>query len=265
MKPKYTYTNAADIPPALKDFYTEKDGKWTIDIDGAASIERVTEFRDKNIALQKENTDLKATWDGFSKDEVAALIEKKAEIEGAKVKNDGEFQVKLKERTDAMKLDYEKKLADLQKVSDRQSVQLSEVIIDKHLIEEATKLGLRPEAAEDLLNRGRSVFKLKDGKPVAFNKDGAEIYDTDASPLQPANWIKGLAKSAPFLFVESAGGGSQGGAGGGGGKTVTVTGNPWKQGAEYNMTKQGEMFKANPAEARRLAAEAGTPIPVTPA
>lgn len=263
MKPKYSYTNAADIPPALKDFYTEKDGKWTIDIEGAASVDRVAEFRDRNILLTKEITDLKATWEGFTKDEVAALIAKKDEIEGAKVKSDGEFQVKLKERTDAMKADYEKRLGDLQKLKDRQDAQLSEVIIDKHLIEEATKLGLRPEAAMDLINRGRQVFKLKDGKPVAYNAEGAEIYDTDATPLAPSNWIKGIAKSAPFLFVESAGGGSAGGAGGGA-KQVTVTGNPWKQGTDYSMTKQGEIFKADPANARRLAAEAGTPIPVMP-
>ena len=261
MKPKFSYTLESEIPEALKAHYVNKDGKWTIDIEGATSVERVAEFRDKNITLTKEIADIKAMWDGFSKDEVAALIAKKEEIEGAKIKNEGELQTKLKERTDAMKADYDKKIADLERIKASQEHQLAEVIIDKTLIEEATKLGLRPEAAEDLVNRGRAVFKLVDGKPVAYNREGKEIYDTDASPLKPETWIKGLAKSASFLFVESQGGGAAGGAGSQQKQGGATGGNPWKQGADFNMTKQGELFKADPALARRLAAEAGTPIP----
>ena len=261
MKLKFIYATQADIPEAFRSLYVEKDGKWTLDVEGATSVERVTEFRDKNILLQKEVTDLKATWDGFDAAEVKALIAKKADIEAQKAKDKGELDKLIDERTAQMKAAAEKEKATLTESLAKANASLNRVVIEKSLIEHATKLGLRDGAAEDLVARGSRVFKLEDDKPVAYGPDGKALYDAAAAPLTIEGWLQGLTKAAPFLFNGSAGGGSQGGAGGGGGGGQGGAGNPFKAGATFNMTAAGQLLKSDPATARRLAAEAGFQLP----
>lgn len=262
MKPKFSYPSQADIPAdnPFKDRYVERDGKWILDIEGAVATERLAEFRDKNIVLTKENADLKSTWEGFDKAEVEALIAKKAEIEGAKIKSEGEFNQKLQERTAALKAESDKKIAELEKAKADNEAKLAEIIIDKALLEEGTKLGLRPEAADFLTTIGRKTFRMENGQPVAYGPDGKQLFDTEANPMKISNFVAEIAKKNAFAFKESTGGGAPGGAGSGGSGGSGDLGNPFKAGAGFNRTKQGEMFKADPALARRLAAEAGVTI-----
>lgn len=261
MKPKFSYPTQAEIPAdnPFRDRYVEKDGKWILDIEGAVETSRLAEFRDKNILLTKEIGDLKTAWEGFDKAEVEALIAKKAEIEGAKIKNEGEFNTKLKERTDAMKTEYDKKIAELERHKSENEARLAEIIIDKALLEEGNKLGLRPEAADFLTTIGRKTFRMENGKPVAYDADGKQLFDTEANPMKLSTFVAELAKKNAFAFKESTGGGSQGGAGGSGGGGGGSD-NPFKAGAGFNRTKQGEIFSKDPALARRLAAEAGVTI-----
>lgn len=262
MKPKYSYPSAAEIPAdnPFKAHYAEKDGKWVLDIEGAVATERLAEFRDKNILLTKENADMKANWDGFDKAEIEALIAKKSEIEGAKIKNEGEFNAKLKERTDAMKADADKKIADLTKqVSDKEA-RLAEIIIDKAIVEEGVKLGLRPEAADFLTTIARKTYRMENGVPVAYGPDGKQIFGTDAAPLKMTDFVADIAKKNAFAFQPSSGAGSQGGGGSNGNGNAGDLGNPFKAGPGFNRTKQGELFAKDEPLARRLAAEAGVPI-----
>jgi len=260
MKLKFQYASQTDIPEAFRSLYIEKEGKWIMDVEGATSVDRVTEFRDKNILLQKEVNDLKTTWDGFNADEVKALIAKKAEIEAQKSKDKGEIETLIQERTAQFKLAADKEKAALTAELEKAKGTLNRVVIEKSLIEHATKLGLREGAAEDLIARGARVFKLEDDKPVAYSPDGKPMYDAAAAPLTIEGWLQGLTKAAPFLFTPSSGGGAPGGAGaGGGGGTTSI--NPFKAGATFNMTAAGALLKSDPATARRLAAEAGFQLP----
>lgn len=262
MKPKFSYATQAEITAdnPYKDRYVEKDGRWVLDIEGAAPVEKVAEFRDKNIQLNKELTDTKKLWDGFNKEEVEALILKKKEIEDAKVKTEGDFAQKLKERTDAMKADYDKKLADAEKKNAENEARLADVVIDKALIEEGNRLGLRPEAADFLTTVGRKSFKLENGTPVAYGPDGKQIFGTDAAPLKIADFVADIAKKNAFAFTGSTGSGSPGGAGGGGGGGGGGGINPFKPGPGFNRTEQGRLFQQDEAQARRLAAEAGVTL-----
>lgn len=263
MKPKFSYPSQTEIPEALRPYYVEKDGKYVIDIEGAVAAERLAEFRDKNIALTKEIGDLKKEWEGFTPSEVKDLVAKKTEIENAKIKSESEFQTKLKERTDAMKAEADKRIAELEgKVKEHES-RLAEVVIDKALIEEGTKLGLRPEAADFLTTIGRKSIKLENGVPVIYKSDGKPEYGTDGEPLKIADFVGRVAKANAFAFQPSSGAGSQGGAGSGGSGGGGASDNPFKAGAGFNRTRQGEIFRQDPALARRLAAEAGITLPAT--
>jgi hypothetical protein len=50
MKIKYTYDQESEVPATLKDFYTEKDGKWTLDTEETLFPKiKVDQFRDDAI------------------------------------------------------------------------------------------------------------------------------------------------------------------------------------------------------------------------
>jgi hypothetical protein len=69
-------------------------------------------------------------------------------------------------------------------------------------------------------------------------------------------WVDTQVTEAPHLFESNAGGGAagngSGGAAGGGGPQK----NPFKRGADWNLTEQMRLLKADPALAQRLKAAA---------
>ena len=88
--------------------------------------------------------------------------------------------------------------------------QLEKLVIDNAIQVEAVKAGIRPTAMEDILLRGRSRFKLKDGAAVATAPDDKVIYGKDGiTPQSMGEWLADLAPAAPHLFESSGGGGSQ--------------------------------------------------------
>jgi len=258
MKPKYKYTTEAEIPEALKAFYQKaSDGTWVIDVDGAADADRLREFRDNNISLTKELADVKKAWEGFSPDEVKALVAKKAEIEAQKSKDKGEIEQLVTQRTEAMKQEHEKALNTIKTQADAANAELSKIKIDQALVAAASKHGLRASAQTDLIHRGRTIFQLENGQVTPKGPDGKPIYGPKAEPLTPDEWVETLAKEAPHLFEQSAGSGAEGSKGGAKGTTGA---NPWKT-ETLNRTRQAQILKTDPQAAKRLAAEAGVQLP----
>lgn len=257
MKPKYRYATKEEIPAALSGHYVEKDGAWVLDFEGVADADKLREFRDNNIALAKERDDIKKQWEGFSLDEVKALIAKKAEIEAQKSKDKGEIDKLIAERTDAMKAAHDKALAEAQKAAQDATAELAKLKIDAALIEAGVALGLRDTAHQDLINRGRAIFSLENGQIVA-TKDGKPVYGPNAEPLTITEWVNQTAKEAAHLFAPNSGGGAPGG------KNTQIPGfsgkNPWKQ-ESFNLTQQAQLMRSDPGLASRLAAEAGIKLP----
>lgn len=261
MKPKFSYTNATDIPTPLKDFYTEKDGVWTLDVEGAASAERLREFRDNNITLQGKVKELEMKYNGIDPDEVAKLTKEHASFKAAAAKADGKLDEEIAKRTQVMKAEYDKALAELNQKVQSASTELATLKIDKAALEIGSKFGLRPTAQTDIVARARNTFKLgDDGKVTPIGPDGKPIYGKSGEPITLAEWVEAQAKEAPHLFEPNGGGGSAGGKGGGGGSGGAGGVNPWKQGS-VNLTMQGRLLRDDPATARRLAAEAGVKLP----
>ncbi len=98
------------------------------------------------------------------------------------------------------------------------SSQLNTVLVDGTLRAEAAKSGVLATALDDIVFRGRTVFQTQDGKLVAKNDKGEQLYDKDGtSPLAVTSWLKDLKKGAPHLFEGMRGGGAPGNGGSGGG------------------------------------------------
>jgi len=66
------------------------------------------------------------------------------------------------------------------------------VQIDQGVISTATRRGLRPTALTDITARARSVFKLVNGAPRAFEADGQSVrYGRDGvTPMTLEEWFQ---------------------------------------------------------------------------
>lgn len=261
MKPKYRYTSESEIPEALKQFYVKQaDNTWIIDIDGAADAAKLREFRDNNITLTKENTDLKKAWEGLDPGEVRQLVEKKADFEASKIKDKSEFEKQMQERVNAMKTAHE---AETKKLNDELAARrnrIAALTIDSALVERGLSAGLRETAQQDLILRGRNVFQLDDHDNVVAMKDGKPWYDDKGDPMTIDNWITNtLHKEAEHLFHPNQGGGSKGGKSNNGNQGFQGK-NPFAADS-LNITEQGKLMKSDRPLAQRLATEAGVRIP----
>lgn len=252
---KFILDNLDSVPEAMRSLYRQReDGKWILQVEGAVPAEKLAEFRDNNTKLLKDLEKFK----DVDPVKYAELLKIETDLRNGKVKDGKTVEEIVAERTDAMKKAHEKQVGELSKTVETTTTELSRLKISDAAVAVATELGLRPTAREDLVGRVTQLFRLKDGKPVAVNPDGSEIYGSGAEPLSIKEYVGGLVEKAPHLFEASQGSGAHNNGKPPIGGRITV--NPWKK-ETWNVTKQGQLFKENKELARKMAAEAGHKIP----
>jgi hypothetical protein len=248
----------------METYYTPKketiDGVETevfyLEVEGVVAKDKLEEFRTNNHKLTNELKKLKEDFDGIDPEEARKLIEIKSDLDAEKLMKKEGIDKVVEQRTIAMKTEYEKKLKAQTEANLALTSRLTEVEINQATLSAATEKGLKPTAIPDITSRARATFKLVDGKPIAHDKEGKPIYGKDGTnPLTIADWVEEQVTSAPHLFEPNKGGGS--GNGGNTGSASNFKGNPFKKGADWNLTTQMELSKKNPQLAERLAAEAG--------
>lgn len=251
---KFTIPTEAELPADHKSLYVERDGAWYLDVEGVVPKERLEEFRTNNRNLTKENAELKKKIADIDFDDIEDLKAKRKEIEDGHIKGKKAEEI-LEQRTKEMKAAHDKALTAEKARAEKAEGDLARLKINDAALSVAMKKGLLPSATEDLTVRAQAVFKLKDGKPTAFQGE-AELYGISGGPLTVEEWVDGLTKNAPHLFKSSTGGGA-GGAGSGGGATGGP--NPFSKDG-FNLTRQAELLTSDPAAAKRLAAAAGVSL-----
>lgn len=255
MKLKAFYQTADEIPSGQADFYEERDGAWHLSVEGMVPRAKLEEFRTNNIELTRERDDLKKKYEGVDADEYRELKGRADDIRNEKLLKKGEVDQLIEQRTGEMKRQHEAEIAKARKEAEEANSKLSTVMIDQALVAAGTKFHVRTEALEDLQYRGRTVFRLENGEPVAYGQDGKPMYDANADPIKIEQWVESLAKKAPHLFQESSG---TGGGNQNGGPQSGIPGgtNPWKK-ETWNLTQQGMLIRKDPNAARRMKAAAG--------
>jgi hypothetical protein len=219
MKLKAILDSLDDVPEALRELYVARDGKYHLDeIEGYEPTGRLKEFRDNNIKLLKERDELKTQLGKFADidpEKYQEALKKLQDLDDKQMMDDGKIEELLQTRTERLRSDYESKLKSYDKKFTDQDSQiktlsdeLSKERIDGRLREAAGTVGVRKTAIPDLINRGRQVWRLVEGEPVAMR--GEEIlYGKDpAKPIGMPEWIESLATDAPHLFETSSGGGA---------------------------------------------------------
>lgn len=259
VKYKLKKEHSTDIPKELLPFYVERDGYMILDADGAVEAESVTEYRDNNRELMrllgsgvKNMADAKAKLERLAKIDPDEYERIKTELQTFVDGKAPKLEDMLTARTEAMKKESAKQLAEEKAKSEALAARLSKVLIDDALATAAARKGVLASAIEDVKLRGRNVFRLEHDEVTAYGVDNKPRYGKDTKPLSIDEWMDELATQATHLFNPNKGSGSGGGGGNNGGYNKP---NPFSK-KTRNLTEQGRLMTENPELAERLRAQA---------
>jgi hypothetical protein len=202
-----------------RELYIEKDGKFELPVEGLVPQERLREFRDNNIALMKEREELKKAltkYNDIDPEKYQEALKKLTELDDKKMLDEGKIEELLQARMERYNEDwnnrekgYQKKISEQESMTARLVESLARERIDGRLREVAPKIGITKTGIDDFIRRGREVWQLVDGEPVAMHGD-QPIYGKDPSQrISMEEWGTDLAPEAPHLFERSMGGGAQ--------------------------------------------------------
>jgi len=250
---QFKFKSKDEVPPEHLSLYTERDGAWVLDVDGAIERGAFDELRNNNATLTKERDELKQRFDEIDPDEARALLAEKQKREDEQHVKAGEIEKVVETRTKSLKADLQKQITALTSERDALNARLASVQIDQAVIAAGMKRGLRATAVGDLTAHARGVFKLVNGVPTAFEADGktVRVGKDGVTPLTLEEWLDAHVSEAPHLFESNAGAGA-------GTSTTRPQGsanNPFKR-ETWNLTEQMRLLKRDPALAQRLRAAA---------
>jgi hypothetical protein len=257
MSIKFRFNSKDEVPAALAGHYVERDGAWVLDVDGAVDKAKLEEFRTNNVGLMKQLDEQKKRFEGIDPDEVRKLADDKRKLEEAQQLKGGEIEKVVEGRLKNAKTEWDKQFGAVTAERDSLNTRLTAIQIDQGVITAATKKGLRPTAIPDITARARTVFRLVDGAPRAYEADGATVRvgKDGITPMTLDEWVDQQVADAPHLFESNAGSGAPGsGSGGAGGGNRSVK-NPFRK-ETWNLTEQMKLQKSDPQLAARLKAAA---------
>lgn len=176
------------VPEGQENLYKSTDNGFVLDVDGVVpettykeTKQKVDEFRTSNISLKQQLEALSGT--KTEGPDITVLVEQEVQSRLTDLKKERDsFETKIKEK----------------------DAQLEQVILSDGVKEAAIKYGVHESAVQDVLNRARETFSIKDGKAVSKSK----AVDSEGKDLTINSWIQLLAEGAPHLFVKSSGAGA---------------------------------------------------------
>ena len=252
---KFKFKSKEEVPAEQQALYVERDGAWMLDVDGAVDKSKLDEFRANNITLSNQLAEQKKRFEGIDPDQVRKLAEDKQRLEEAQQIKGGEMDKVVENRLKTAKAEWDKQFAAIASERDSLTARLTAIQIDQGVTTTATKRGLRPTAIPDITARARTVFRLVDGAPRAYEADGqtVRVGKDGITPMTLDEWVDQQVADAPHLFESNAGGGAAGNGSGGAGSRSAK--NPFRKDT-WNLTEQMKLLKSDPQFAARLKAAA---------
>lgn len=263
--------NLDSVDEALRGEYTEKDGKFYLQVEGIAAHPDVTALKSALDRVRTEKTELKTKYDAleakskeipeeFTLDrwhELLALDDVDP--------NDPEAKKKRKEKEDErlgqMKRNFEQQITNLKAKYDT-DIALKDTLIDsERTLRAKDQKELALDKAMDKTNvdpKFREAVKAlhRDNIKHSVEDDGSiRIYvQTDLGEVEPASFLDSWANTdggKPFIATPTGPMGK-----GGNDKTGTFANNPFAANS-WNKTQQAHLRESDAAKAERMAKAAG--------
>jgi len=216
---KYTVENLDGLDASVAGLYKQTDTGYQLDVEGVAAKTKVDEFRNNNVELTNKMTAIEAKLNGLDLEQFNTMfqsVQKMAQAGGDTEMKDaleqGEEAVRAlienraEARSAAMKTDFDTRYAERDQAANKLRSQLEDAKITAELTRIAAEKGVRATAVDDVLHRGRLVFKLDDAGDVVAMKGDEVMFNKDNQPLTMNEYVTDLALSAPHLFQTSTGG-----------------------------------------------------------
>lgn len=205
---KYRIKKLEDVPEAVRGLYKADGEEFVLDAEGIVPKERLDEFRENNVNLQKQLEKLKDVDPVKYKE----LVELQRQVDEGKLLKEGKVEEVVNSRVTAMKATLEAERDGFKTRAETSEGQLAVLLIDSAVRAEALKKGIATTALDDVVLRARTVYKMKEGVAVPHNEKGEVVYGKDGkTPMPMTDWVEGLKKTAPHLFAGHSGGGAAGG------------------------------------------------------
>lgn len=221
---KQSYDVQTDVPAAVQEHYTEKDGKWLLQTDPPVDLalevkNALNQERTLRRDVEKNLTDFKVKYEGIDPDEFRKLQDRVKGLDDADVYDKQGIEALVTRRTDAMKAEHERQVGSLRRENDQLKTTAGDYErrwrqdrIKTALLDAVTKNGVYEKAVDDAVQRGLSVFTDLDDKGNVIARNGDDVvYGKDGvNALTPSEWITTLKASgqAPHLWPASSGGGA---------------------------------------------------------
>ena len=197
------------VPEALHEHYTKTDdGKFRLDAEGVEDVTGLKSALDKERQERKAAKEKHESYKDVDLEEYQTLKKEATDRKEKKLLDSGKVEELIVERTARMKADYDKQVSTLHEQLQTQTSQLEALLVDNVLTAAANKAGVETSALEDVLRRGREIYKVADGQALPLNNDQVIIGKDGKSPMGMDEWLGELASSAPHLFKTSSGGGA---------------------------------------------------------
>jgi len=224
--PKKT-KDLSKVDPKFHDLYTKVDDVYVLetddDDDDDDSNSRVGEFRKNNIALQKQNAqmkqqleDLQKQMSGFDPEMLEAgrkAQEKARNDEERKLLAAGRFDDVFDLRLRDLKGSHEKKLNETLKVLEAEKkmreqlrAELRENKVWAELSRELgrKKVSLKPTAQDDFMSRALRVFDLADDGKIVALQDGKMRLNSESKDYNTEDFIQHILDDASHLVEDSS-------------------------------------------------------------
>ncbi len=199
----------SEVPEEFRALYTERDGQMVLDPKGVVPKSTLHEYMDNNRTLHRKLQETQERFKDLDPEEARKALAEQQKFKDKKLLDESKAEELIAERTGQLRADYEKRLQELTGSNQTLSARLSEVLVDKELLEAAAKSGLREEAFEDALLAGRSVFRVVDGKVIPLQEEKI-LYGKDRkTPLSMKEWLEEKVASKPHWFKATTGGTAQ--------------------------------------------------------
>lgn len=265
-----------EIPQALHDIYTEKEGKFLLDLEGVEEHPSTSALRnalEAQKAARKKLADEVKTLkdrlakipDDFDPEEVARLKAQLEEYEADPTKQ--KPTDKQREEAVAARKMLEQKITSLEKAHAteidgfKKQIVTKDQFISQLLIDDGlTKALVEAGISKEFLKAAKALLR-EDVKVVEEDGEYRAIVETDTGPLEINRYVNDwVASDEGKPFVPQAKGGDAGGGRGTAQRQQILDKNPWTK-EHWNITEQGKLFKTDRVRAEKLAKAAGKQLP----
>jgi hypothetical protein len=205
LKYKVDKEGLAALGEDMQKFYTEKDGEFVLQVEGATAKSKVDEFRTTNIELENK---LKQ-FSSVDLEKYNALLETDKKMRNKELIEKGDIDTLLNESTEAIKSDYEARLANLTEQLTGQTTE-NQKMLSRYEIEGAAHKAfaehkIQPDAQSAVMAQIKQMFSINDGKVLA--KDGDNILTGANGNLSISEFVQGQPE---FMKIASSGGHGKG-------------------------------------------------------